>query len=329
MTILNASEWDAFLKDHPEAHLLQNSAWGELKSDFGWEVIHVRVENCGAQVLFKALPLGFRVAYIPKGPVGKNWNLLWPELHHICQTKKVVFLKVDPDAWEDSGELISSQMAGFNKVNRTIQPRRTIVVSLDGSEEAWLDRMKQKTRYNIRLAQRKEVIVHSSNDVQTFHKMMLLTGSRDKFGVHSIEYYQRAYSLFASLGLCNLLQADVNGTPVAGLMAFVFGKRSWYFYGASTDEARNHMPTYLLQFEAMRWAAQKGASEYDLWGVPDVDESKLEENFSNKSDGLWGVYRFKRGFGGRLLRSVPPYDYVYIPWLYNFYLLWMGNRVEG
>ena len=94
--------------------------------------------------------------------------------------------------------------------------------------------------------------------------------------------------------MCDLLVAEYDGRLLAGLMVFARGSRAWYFYGASNDEERNRMPAYLLQWEAMRWAKSRGCSEYDLWGVPDAEEDALEEGFSTRSDGLWGVYRFKR-----------------------------------
>jgi peptidoglycan pentaglycine glycine transferase (the first glycine) len=102
-------------------------------------------------------------------------------------------------------------------------------------------------------------------------------------------------------------------------MIFVNGERAWYFYGASNNEQRNLMPTYLVQWEAMRWARQRGCKEYDLWGVPDADLQRLEAEFKTRSDGLWGVYRFKRGFGGQLRRSLEPWERVFNPWLYKLY----------
>ncbi len=120
------------------------------------------------------------------------------------------------------------------------------------------------------------------------------------FGVHSRDYYQRAYELFQPRGECILLLAEYQGEPISALMAFSRGQRAWYFYGASGNAHRERMPTYLLQWEAMRWARARGCLSYDLWGVPDYDESYLETHFSERSQGLWGVYRFKRGFGGQL-----------------------------
>jgi peptidoglycan pentaglycine glycine transferase (the first glycine) len=112
------------------------------------------------------------------------------------------------------------------------------------------------------------------------------------------------------------------------LMVFAYGKRAWYLYGASNDEERNRMPAYLLQWEAIRWARQKGAEEYDLWGVPDEDEVSLEAQFETRHDGLWGVYRFKRGFGGEVKRSVQAQDKIYNKLFYKAYLWRYSKSIE-
>jgi len=152
-----------------------------------------------------------------------------------------------------------------------------------------------------------------------------LTGERAEFGVHNLDYYRRAYEIFQPLGMCELLQAEYQGEPLAALMVFAYGERAWYIYGASSNKERNRMPPYLLQWEAMRWAKARGCTMYDLWGVPDCDENELEEHFTNRSDGLWSVYRFKRGFGGELRRGAGPWDRVYNPLLYTFYRWWMNR----
>jgi lipid II:glycine glycyltransferase (peptidoglycan interpeptide bridge formation enzyme) len=186
--------------------------------------------------------------------------------------------------------------------------------------------MKQKTRYNIRLAGKKGVTVRAWDDLAAFHQMLLITGSRDKFGVHSLGYYRRAYELLHPQKMGELLVAEYEGKPLAALFVARHGNRAYYLYGASTDEERNRMPTYLLQWEAMQWAKACGCEEYDLWGVPDEPEATLEANFEKRNDGLWGVYRFKRGFGGELKRSVQAMDRVYNPLLYRAYLRFVGNR---
>jgi len=323
MTILSTDqEWDTFLASFPKAHLLQTSAWGQFKGQFGWSSAHLIAECCGAQVLFRKLPLRYSVAYIPKGPVGRHWEQLLPELDTLCRQHKAILLIIEPDCWEPSSEAdIFSHMDGFFTHKHTIQPRRTILVDLSHDEDQILADMRQKTRYNIRLAEKKGILVNESHDIEAFYAMMQTTGERDGFAVHQKRYYQEAYATFSPLGQCVLLQATFEDKPVAALMAFACGDRSWYFYGASTDQERQRMPTYLLQWEAMRWAKAKGCTSYDLWGVPDFDEAYLEAHFTEINTGLWGVYRFKRGFGGRVVRSTPALVKAYRPLLYRLYRL--------
>jgi peptidoglycan pentaglycine glycine transferase (the first glycine) len=324
MTELTAAEWGSFIQEHPKAHILQSPTWGELKSEFSWTPKYIRQDDLGAMVLFRRLPLGYSVAYLPRGPVGKgDWQALWPEVDALCKAQKAVFLRVEPDVWEPVAEDFTiTHLPGFTPNSQTIQPPRTVLVNLQGSEETLLMRMKSKTRYNIRLAARKDVTVQPSADIETFSKMMETTGERDEFGIHSQGYYQRAFDLFSAQESCVLLIASYEGQPLAGLMAFAMGNTAWYFYGASTNRERNRMPTYLLQWEAMRWARGKGCQTYDLWGIPDQPEDVLEEDFTDRSDGLWGVYRFKRGFGGEVRRTIGAWDRVYVPFLYNLYQIY-------
>ena len=330
MPEVNQQDWHDFLSRHADAHLLQTSAWGALKSAFGWTPAWVvnGVGDVGAQVLFRDLPLGFSLAYIPKGPVpsGGDWPSLWPEVDALCKARRAVFLKVEADSWADQSVDLTAQ--GFRPSAHSIQPRRTITLDISGAEDEILARMKQKTRYNIRLAAKKAVTVRTSSDIAEFSQMMDVTGTRDTFGVHSQEYYQRAYDMFSPLGGCELLVADYEGQALAGVMVFAWGRRAWYFYGASTNQERNRMPTYLLQWEAIRWAKAKGCTEYDLWGVPDADQDTLETEFKERSDGLWGVYRFKRGFGGQLMRSAAAWDRVYNPLSYLGYQALMARRLS-
>ena len=160
MPVVNFEEWNQFIRHYPHAHLLQQSAWGKLKADFGWQPEYVITPSAGAQILFRQLPIGFSLAYIPKGPLGEDWTELWPEVDALCRSRNAVFLKVEPDAWENQPEKFSQlEQAGFIKSRHDLQPPRTIVIDLSPDEEEILARMKQKTRYNIRLAGRKEVIV--------------------------------------------------------------------------------------------------------------------------------------------------------------------------
>ncbi|GAB4534466.1 MAG: peptidoglycan bridge formation glycyltransferase FemA/FemB family protein [Anaerolineales bacterium] len=320
MTI-SESVWLDFLQSTTaRVHLLQTPAWGELKRGFGWYPRRLIVGQCGAQVLFRKLLPGVRIAYLPKGPVGIPGADFWQALDDLCRQEGAIFLKIEPDAWEDAPPSFQGvPHPGANPVSQAIQPRRTLVVDLTPPEADILAAMKQKTRYNIRLAGRKEVVVQESDNLGAFYDLMRVTGGRDGFGVHQQAYYQRAYDLFRPLDACALLMATYQGQPLAALMVFAWGGRAWYLYGASNDQERNRMPAYLVQWEAMRWAKAHGCTEYDLWGVPDADDAQLEAEFSGRSDGLWGVYRFKRGFGGQLRRAAAPLDVVYRPAFYRLY----------
>jgi peptidoglycan pentaglycine glycine transferase (the first glycine) len=318
---VNLKQWNDYINEHPNAHILQSGAWGELKSSFAWKAVRVISGSAGAQVLFRKLPGGFSIGYIPKGPVVSSPEL-FNEIDLVCHEEKAVFLKVEPDDWEPAVGFWSANQPGWIQ-SRPIQPQRTVILNLEGSDEEILGRMKQKTRYNIHLAEKKEIEVRASTDVKAYHVMSEVTGARDGFGVHSQSYYQKALDLMDPDGAAALLLAYYQEKPVAGLLAVAQGEMAWYLYGASSDEERNRMPTYLIQWQAMQWAKAKGCKYYDLWGIPDVDEDVLEGEFSQKGshDGLWGVYRFKRGFGGEVMRSVGAWDKVYLPLLYKLYQL--------
>jgi peptidoglycan pentaglycine glycine transferase (the first glycine) len=330
----NIEDWDSLLTRYPNTHILQSTAWGQLKADFGWKVSRVVLPDCGAQILIKEIMPGICFAYLPKGPVGRDSQLLWSEIDGACRRLKCIFLKFEPDTWINDGNNNDSQLEqlpnNFKLSAHSIQPMRTLIIDITGEEIQILNRMKQKTRYNINLAQKKNVIVKTQSELSTFYDLMEITGQRDQFGYHSLAYYQRAFDLFHAYDQCQLFVAEYEHIPLAALIVFRFGKRAWYFYGASSNMHRDRMPNYLLQWEAIRWARLQGCTEYDLWGVPDEDLHTLEANFSQKSNGLWGVYRFKRGFGGKLMRSAGPWDRIYKPNLYHLYSLWLRYRkIEG
>jgi lipid II:glycine glycyltransferase (peptidoglycan interpeptide bridge formation enzyme) len=335
MPIVSFAEWNQYLLKRTDAHLLQTGEWGELKSAFGWKPVRIVNGEAGVQVLFRKLPLGFTIGYIPKAAFSFQRLAinegLWREIDVVCRQNRAIFLKLEPDLWDDEKPgTWNLELGTWNLELRTsphnIQPPRTIIVDIKGSEDEILACMKQKTRYNIRLAEKKGVTVRTWEDIESFHEMMLVTGGRDGFGVHSLEYYRHAYELLHPKQMGELLLAEYEGKPLAALFVARSGKRAYYLYGASTDEERNRMPTYLLQWEAMKWAKARGCEEYDLWGVPDEDEATLEANFEQRHDGLWGVYRFKRGFGGELKRAAQAMDRVYNPVLYWAYLRFVGSR---
>ena len=322
MPEISCSEWNEFLSTQPDAHILQSGEWGELKSVFGWDAVRVVKDGLGAQILFRRLPLGLTFAYIPKGPVGASSpeinGKFWADVDMLCQKKHAVFLKLEQNGWE--GDITTVQPAEFLPSPQHIQPRSTLVVDLQGSEEHVFNSMKPKTRYNIRLAGRKEIVVHPTDDLDAFYRLISVTSQREEFNVHSLEYYCRVYDLFYPKGMCELFMADFEGQTLAAVMAFAFGKNAYYFYGASGDVERNRKPTYPLQWETIRWAHAKGCTDYDMWGIPDEATDVDDDEAEAREDGLWGVYRFKRGFGGSIKRAQPTLDRVYNPLLYKLYL---------
>ena len=336
---ITPTQWDAHLTDY-QGHLLQSWSWGEFKRHFGWTPHRLQAAEAAAQILFRKLPLGLTVAYIPKGPLidwtkPEQCQQLFSAIHAAAKKHRAVFLKVEPDVWDEAQptQLRQAAHAYLGQANfmaaDTIQPQTSILIDISVDDDTILAAMKQKTRYNIRLAKRKGVTVQrgQAEDVVTFHNLAQTTASRDGFEVHTPEYYRLAYDYFAS-DRCALLTAEFEGEPLASLMVFQQNKTAYYFYGASSNSHRNLMAPYLLQWEAIVWAREQGCTQYDLWGIPNADPATLEAEFKNRHDGLWGVYRFKRGFGGRIVKTLGAYDFVYNPLLYKIYQLRRGATAE-
>ncbi len=309
---MSARDWDAFVATHPAGHLFQTEGWSRVKAAFGWECEHVAGEQSAAQILYKPLPLRLgTVAYLPRGPV-VDWrdelaaSHLLADVEAAARRRHAWALWLEPE-WPDLPEVRARLRAwGWQPVSGVIQPPRTIHIDLSPSEDAILARMKQKTRYNIRLAARRGVTVREGTlaDFPTFYRLMLETGHRDGFGVRRERYYRLVLEMLLETDRGALLLAEIAGEPVGAILVASLGRKSWYLYGASSSQHRRAMPTYALQWTAIRWAKDRGCDLYDMWGIPDADEQALEVNFTQRSDGLWGVYRFKRGFGGRVVRYV-------------------------
>ena len=327
------NEWDAFVAGHQQGHLLQTTRWGELKSRYGWTTERVSLSDpsqtlvAGAQILYRRLPYGLgTLAYVPKGPL-VNWRdphtvtQLVNAIEQAARARGALALTIEPELVDspESTQLLSQ--AGFAQGAVSFQPRRTVVVDIRPDEADILAGMKSKTRYNIRLGDRKGVAVFrgDADDVEAFNHLLTITGARNEFGVRSPDYIRTAFALFDQVGQVGLFLAKFNNEPLAGIMVFANNDTAWYFFGASSDTHRNLMAPYAVQWAAIKWAKAKGCAHYDLWGVPDEDEDTLEREFASRSDGLWGVYRFKRGFGGRLTRTVGPWDRVVQRLRYRIY----------
>jgi len=323
----NEHAWDAFVAGHPRGHILQTCRWARLKSALGWGSLLVPFRAGpalkepllgGSSLLLRRLPWGGTLAYVPRGPV-VDWenpeyvSALFVVLRETCFKRRIGILKIEPELPDTPAAAATLSAAGFRRSPQRIQPLSTIHVDLTGDEEAILARMKQKWRYNIRLAERKGVIVRPGAvaDLPAIQELMTATGARDRFGVHNLAYYTAATELFGPPGLLTWFIAEHEGRLLAAIAVFALGRLAWYMWGASSDADRNLMPNHALQWAAMRWARARGCTAYDLWGIPDevgAGPAAYAEPESWGEGGLWGVYRFKQGFGGQVVRYTGAWD---------------------
>jgi lipid II:glycine glycyltransferase (peptidoglycan interpeptide bridge formation enzyme) len=280
---------------------------------------------------------------VPKGPVLDYGNrplriaVLEAIIAH-ARRRRAIFVKIDPDVVLGTGvpgsdeDVRSPEGVGFCQDLRAIgwhfssdqiQFRNTVQIDLRQSEGALLAAMKQKTRYNVRLAGRKGVEVRrgSKDDLELLFEMYAETAERDGFVIRPLSYYRNAWGAFMEAGLACPLIAEHDGEPLGAVILFAFGERAWYMYGASRDLHRDRMPNQLLQWEAMRWAKERGATIYDMWGAP---------NEFVESDPMYGVWRFKSGFGGQVVRHVGAWDRIISRpwhWVYTVAIpLYLGIR---
>ena len=318
--------WDAFVTEHPAGHLLQSWEWGELKAEAGWKPLRLALWRdekivAGAQVLRKTLPLMplqlGHLAYIPKGPVidwsqGELCRLFFAQLNSYLRRAGALALRLEPHVEEgsDEGECVLEQMRKLDAhVVSAVQPLRTILLDLAPSESVLLAQMKEKWRYNVRLGARKGVTVRCAqtpDDVRAWYTLYQTTSERDRFGIHPLAYYLHAWDLFAPSDTLKLFLAESEGRLLAGIFVGLCAQQAIYLYGASSNEQRQLMPNYVLQWEAIRWAKARGATVYDFWGIPETED---------EDEAMAGVYRFKRGWGGRVARFVGGYEYRYHAWL--------------
>jgi lipid II:glycine glycyltransferase (peptidoglycan interpeptide bridge formation enzyme) len=308
------------------------------------------------------------VLYAPKGPL-LDWanaslrQRVLNDLQSFAKKQGAIFLKLDPDvllgtgipgadgsAEERGGVDLQSELArrGWVYSADQIQFRNSALIDLTATEEEMLARMKQKTRYNVRLAEKKGVVVRVGRmeELSMLYKMYAETSVRDGFVIRDEGYYQTVWRTFMAnvskvesqtspdvrhsspanlqspisnlhlpitsyqLPITTPLIAEVNHEPVAGLFLFMFANRAYYVYGMSREIHREKMPTYLLQWEAMKRAKAAGCAVYDLWGAPEAFD---------ESDSMWGVYRFKEGLGGRVVRTLGAWDYAPNKFWYKMY----------
>src|SRR5258706_5011878 len=216
------------------------------------------------------------------------------ELNRYVKQQGALALQMEPGlevGEHKSGEITKFLGAScFHRV-RAIQPARTIMLDITPDEESLLAHMKEKWRYNLRLAGRKGVQVRAAQtveDVRNWYRLLQTTGDRDDFGIHTLEYYLQVWRIFAPRKQARLFLAEYDGQLLAGIFVGLMAKQAIYLYGASSNEQRNLMPNYLLQWEAIRWAKGEGATSYDFWGIPETDD---------EDEAMAGGYPFNNGLG--------------------------------
>ncbi len=356
---MNSNIWNSIISKLPNPHFLQSHEWGQVKAKYDWipyyaiwggsGEFHVVEDSAAlssfnfpiiAAALILKRTVSFRglvkasVLYAPKGPL-LDWDneslrtRVLNDLQSFAKTQKAIFLKIDPDAvlgrgvpdsegdvLDNSGQAVMSELKrrGWGYASDQIQFQNTVLIDLHPTEEEMLARMKPKTRYNVRLAEKKGVAVRAGvvDDLPMLYKMYAETSVRDGFVIRDEEYYLTVWKLFMQSGQPSAIPliAEVDGEPVAAIFLFMFGARAYYVYGMSRNAHREKMPTYLLQWEAMKRAKAADCAGYDLWGAPDVFD---------ESDSMWGVYRFKEGLGGEVVRTLGAYDFAPNKILYKLY----------
>ncbi len=289
---------------------LQSGFWGLLKSFFGWKPYAFCVQGKPLLVLTRKIGHLLTVAYIPHGPDVPHGSQNARFLKDVSSAiekyfaPKPVFIRFDLP-WIIKSEDFYSLAPELMKAVSDIQPPVTVLVSLKETEEEILRRMKTKTRYNIRLAGKKGVqILRGGKDLLSeWYELYKQTARRDNITIHSKEYYMRIFNI-ASSGKVSapkvqLFTAEWEGELLAGIIVLIYGMRATYLYGASSNSKRNLMPNYALQWEAMKYAKSQGCEEYDLFGIPPADDP---------SHPMYGLYRFKTGFGGQIVRRPGCWD---------------------
>jgi len=325
--INNKNQLNTFISAQPHSEFSQSFEWGEYQESLGNRIFRLGVEDesgLKAAITFIKVSLPFDLSYFyaPRGPIFNfqfsifNFqailNFLKEEIKKIAKNEKCIFLRFEPDA------SFKLQALSF-KLNKTIdvQPHRTTILDLSKSEEEQLSAMHQKTRYNIRLAEKKgiEIIEAGVERFEDFWKLMEETKNRDGFRLHSKEHYQKQISNFQflisnsnhkSLSI-KLFLAEYEGKVIAGNIISFFGDTVTYMHGASADNYRNLMAPYLLHWHIIKQAKSLGYKFYDLYGI---DEIKWP-----------GVTRFKLGFGGEEKTYPGTFDLVFETKWYNIYRL--------
>ncbi|MCF7846334.1 MAG: peptidoglycan bridge formation glycyltransferase FemA/FemB family protein [Candidatus Peribacteraceae bacterium] len=310
---------EEFLAQQKFLPIQQTPAWARFQESLGVASLRVAVFEDStlvafAQIFLKRLPLGFSKLEIPRGPLfQETWNtkheaeifeLIVAEVEKIGWKQNAVFSRFELQAGLalNSSKLVLAREENF--------PLATIRLDLTKSMEDLLAEMKPKGRYNIRVAERHGITVTAEKSADTFFALLQKTTARDGFSGHSKYFYQKLLDTLGEDGL--LLVASQNTTPLAAILVTFGGDTATYYFGASDHAYRNLMAPYLVQFEAIKIAKERGCKFYDFLGVapPDLPKHKLA-----------GVSKFKEKFGGELVEYPVPRLRVFRPLLYRIFRL--------
>jgi len=336
--------WNAFVGHVPEGDVLQAWEWGGVKSP-DWLPLRFGVFNGdtligGAAVLRRKLPLVGNFYYAPRGPLLADWTnetaltVLLDAIRKRATVDGAAFLKIDPAVPIERAEAAallarhgfapppSFDAQGFGGT----QPRCVMQLDLAGRTEAdLLAAFKPQARRNIKLSTEKHGVEVVSDltreDLIVFNDLMKITGERDGFRPRPLSYFQTLWDNLVPAGLAKLFLTRYEGQTLSGALCFVIGDKAWYVYGVSSNEQRNVMPNYAMQWAMIRWAREIGCAWYDFRGVSPRRRVEGEAAADvEKEDHLQGLNRFKEGFGTRYVEYIGEFDLVYNKpayWLYT------------
>lgn len=329
--ISNQQLFDRFVGSQAKSQFLQSWSWGEFQHSQQNKVLRLGAYDGeqltgGAQIIEQVLPLGKKYWYLPRGPVVSDqipipkfqtaFRILLEEIVSRADKQGAMFLKIEPPLEKHSQQQFDSLVQNYDvKSTNLVQPKDSWYLELNKSESELLTSMHQKTRYNIRLAERKGVTVRTTNminDFETFWRLMRATVKRDKFHSHSRAYYHDMYRRLIQTDFMNMFVAELEGKIIAANMVVFFGDTVTYVHGASSNQYRNIMAPHLLQWRQVQAAKKEGYKYYDFWGV--APEGQEKHHWS-------GITRFKKSFGGKGISYLGAYDLILDKFWYTLYKL--------
>jgi lipid II:glycine glycyltransferase (peptidoglycan interpeptide bridge formation enzyme) len=346
----NRSDWDDLVA-RLGGQAFQSWAWGELKGRFGWHPYRLSATDSGsaAQLLIRPYR-GLSVAYVPRGPITGADGIvdagLLQEIVRVARSRRAAFVRLEPDLAQDdprSAALDAAlRAAGFRTAEKTIQPRSTVVLDLAPPLSALHAGISKGHRGNLNRAKRDGVTVRVATDradIQTLHDMLRATSTRKSFGYHSASYYRVLLESFGEAA--ELLIAERDGTAISASLNLAWASHGVYLSAGSNAAGLEYRAAHVLHWHAIAWARERGARTWDHFGIADArgrvelaamagqdrgspDMMRLEA--AALRDPLDGVYRFKKGWGGRVVRFMPAYERVFIR---PAHWLWQRRRPEG